>query len=314
MVELNMHNRRRFIQKATLGGLAFGASAFAPKWLFAAGAQKLTLLHTNDWHSRIEPFPMDGSRYEGLGGAAARAEQIRQIRAKEDQVLLLDSGDFFQGTPYFNYFGGELELKLMEQMGYDATTIGNHDFDGGLEGLAKQLEHSSFPLISSNYDFTNTPLQDKNIPFKIFKKKKLKIGVFGIGIELAGLVPLKLYGETKYLDPIEKANETAAILKHDHKCHLVVCLSHLGLRYAEKKVSDEILAQSTSNIDVILGGHTHTFLPQPIEYQNTENKSVLVNQVGWAGIVLGRLDLHFELNSDNKKIYSSTVILNEKTT
>ena len=309
-----MQNRRQFLKRTAATGLALGASALAPEWLFASDTQTLCLLHTNDWHSRIEPFPMDGSRFQGLGGAAARAFQIKKVRQEEDNVILLDSGDFFQGTPYFNYFKGELEMKLMDEMGYEAATIGNHDFDAGMEALVKQHGLTNFPLIISNYDFTDTPLEKVTLPFKVFKKKKLKIGVFGVGIELEGLVPLKLYGNTKYLDPIKISNETAATLKHDYKCDLIICLSHLGLRYDEKKVSDEILAQSTSNIDVILGGHTHTFLPQPLEYQNTENETVIVNQVGWAGIVLGRIDFQFSDYLDAKYLYSSTVIVNEKTT
>ena len=120
---------------------------------------------------------------------AQRAGLINSIREKEDHVLLLDAGDIFQGTPYFNFYGGELEFKLMSTMKYDAATLGNHDFDNGLIGLKKQLPFAKFPFLIANYDFSKTILKDKFNPYKIFNKGGIKIGVFGIGIELEGLVP-----------------------------------------------------------------------------------------------------------------------------
>lgn len=267
--------------------------------------KRLTILHTNDWHSRIEPFPMDGSRNEGLGGAAKRAELIRKIRLESDQVLLLDSGDIFQGTPYFNYFGGELEFKLMSSMGYDAATIGNHDFDGGIENLAHQLKHASFKMLNANYDLEATPLKDQVQPYRIIKKDGIKIGIFGIGIELDGLVPDKLYGNARYLDPIQESNKIADFLRKTEDCDLVICLSHLGYKYNNSKISDVLLAQKSSNIDVILGGHTHTFMKEPDQVMNKEGKTVLINQVGWAGILLGRIDFQFERVTGLKKSITS---------
>ena len=166
-----------------------------------------------------------------LGIATTGATIIKQIRDEVNQVLLLDAGDIFQGTPYFNIYGGELEFKLMSEMKYDAATIGNHDFDNGLEGFKKQLPHANFPFLIANYDFSNTILRNIFKPFKIFTKGDLKIGVFGIGIELDGLVSKSLFGNTIYQDPIIKANHYAALLKHKERCNLIICLSHLGFKY-----------------------------------------------------------------------------------
>lgn len=312
MEELLKINRRNFIKT---GGLAGAAVALSINSLdaFANGRlQKLTILHTNDVHSRIEPFPMDGSRNQGLGGTARRAALIKKIRAEQDNVLLLDAGDIFQGTPYFNKFGGELEIKLMSQMGYDATTLGNHDFDNGIEGFYKQLPHANFPVLISNYDLSNTQLSKSTQPFKILKKAGLKIGVFGLGIELKGLVDPKNYGEAQYQDPITKANEVASVLKNDYKCDLVICLSHLGYRYRDDKVSDQVLAKSTRNIDLIIGGHTHSFMEVPEDVKNLDGKITTINQVGFAGINLGRIDYYFEAYKDKKMKFGTPYLINNK--
>ena len=309
-----MLNRRKFISQSAL---AAGAFLAGPTLGHAAGwfeeEVKLTILHTNDTHSRIDPFPMDGGRNQGLGGVAARAGLINQIRKQEAHVLLLDAGDIFQGTPYFNIYKGEPEIKAMSAMGYDATTIGNHDFDAGLEVLNRQLRsHARFPMLVSNYDFSGTPMEHTYQPYSIFKKGRLKVGVFGIGIELKGLVPENLYGHTKYLDPVQKASEVAAELKRKD-CDLIICLSHLGYKYAENKISDVILAKETENIDLIIGGHTHTFLDVPVSVKNKKGEEVLINQVGFAGIQLGRLDFVFEKRKGKKLLESAPIIVSKKT-
>ncbi len=310
-----MLNRKKFIRQAALSA---GAIMTGPSLAQAAeyfSPLKLTILHTNDVHSRIEPFPMDGGRNQGLGGVAARAELITNIRKDQEHVLLLDAGDIFQGTPYFNIYKGEPEIKAMTAMQYDACTIGNHDFDGGMENLATQLSsHAKFPMLVANYDFTGTPMEYKTQPYKIFKKGKLKIGVFGVSIEGRGLIPDTLFGATKYLDPVQKANETAYELKKDKNCDMVICLSHLGYQYKESnKVSDEILAKGSQNIDLIIGGHTHTFFDNPITYKNKDGDDIIVNQVGWAGIVLGRLDFEFTKFSGKKLANSHTISVSQKT-
>jgi 5'-nucleotidase len=302
------NSRRKFISQLAKATALTGIVGI-PSELFAAkDVIKLTVLHTNDTHSRIDPFPENDPKFPGMGGVARRMEMIQQVRNQEEHVLLLDSGDIFQGTPYFNLYGGELEFKLMSKMGYDAATMGNHDFDNGIEGFAKQLPHASFPFLCSNYDFNQTLLAGKTIPYKIFEKGSIRVGVFGIGIELKGLVDSKAYGNTIYNDPVDAANTIAEKLKKHEHCDLVICLSHLGYKYDNSsKVSDEILAKKTSNIDLILGGHTHTFLDTPVQYMNKEQKVVLVAQTGWAGIRLGRIDFFAERKSKKFASNGTTV-------
>ena len=310
-----MLTRKAFIYNNVMAAGAFLAGSSVLNELVAdEKAYRLIVLHTNDVHSRIDPFPMDGGSNQGLGGVAARAEIIEKIRREEENVLLLDAGDIFQGTPYFNFYKGEPEIKAMSSMLYDAATIGNHDFDAGLENLATQLtSHANFPMLVANYDFTGTPMETKYQPYKIFKKGKIKIGVFGLGIEMAGLVSENLSAGTKYLDPIEKGNEIAFTLKKEKDCDLVICLSHLGNSYSDNKVSDKRLAGETENIDLIIGGHTHTFLPAPILYKNKKGSDVIVNQVGRGGINLGRLDFNFSKFSKKKLSQASSIMVTKKT-
>jgi 5'-nucleotidase len=210
----------------------------------------------------------------------------------------LDAGDIFQGTPYFNYYGGELEFKLMSMMEYDASTIGNHDFDNGVAGLYAQMPHAKFEFLSANYDFKNTLMDGIAKPYKIFNKNGIKVGVFGIGIELDGLVDKKNYLETRYNNPVETAQEMTRILKEEHKCDLIICLSHLGYNYKNEptRICDLQLAAVTKDIDLIIGGHTHTFLDKPTVTKNSIGNDVLVNQVGCYGINLGRIDFYFDSN------------------
>jgi len=300
-----MINRRNFIKTGVIATAATALSMDTLDALASGEVKKLTILHTNDVHSRIEPFPMDGSRNQGLGGVARRAALIKKVRLQEPNVLLLDAGDIFQGTPYFNLYGGELEIKLMSDMGYDAATMGNHDFDNGVEGFYRQLPHANFPILVSNYDFSDTVMHKSTQPYKIFNKQGLKIGVFGIGLELKGLVGEQNYKGTIYQDPILKANETADLLKNEFKCDLVICLSHLGYKYADNKVSDQTLALNNDNIDLIIGGHTHTFLREPQDVKNRAGKITTINQVGFAGINLGRVDYYFEQYRGKKLLTSS---------
>ena len=310
-----MLNRKQFMRQAALSAGAMMAGSSIVNAVEYFNPFKLTILHTNDVHSRLEPFPMDGGRNQGLGGIVGRSQLISQIRQEEEHVLLLDAGDIFQGTPYFNLYKGEPEIKAMTAMNYDACTIGNHDFDAGMENLATQLTgHANFPMLVANYDFTGTPMEHKTQPYKIFKKGKLKIGVFGVSIEGRGLIPDNLFGATKYLDPIQKANETADQLKRNEGCDMIICLSHLGYQYKESnKVSDEVLAKETENIDLIIGGHTHTFFDNPVDYKNKKGDDVIVNQVGFAGIILGRLDFEFSKFSGKKMAKSHTISVSQKT-
>ncbi len=286
--------RRKFIKKTiasstflTLGGLSL-SSFESPE------IKKITVLHTNDVHSYIDAFPANHPRNPNMGGVAKRATLIESIRKENKNVLLLDAGDIFQGTPYFNYYGGELEFKLMSMMKYDVATLGNHDFDNGIDGLFAMFPHKTFDFVNANYDFKNTILDTHINPYKIMVVDDIKIGIFGLGVILEGLVDKKNYKETIYNNPIEVAQGVVKELKEYQKCDLIICLSHLGFSYNDdkEKPSDVLLAESTKDIDLIIGGHTHTFLDKPVVKKNSEGKDVLINQVGCYGINLGRIDFY----------------------
>lgn len=299
--------RRAFIQQASAGAalvtLGGGLQSFS-----SPGTKKITILHTNDVHSHIDAFGPDDGRNANKGGVARRASLVEKFRKENPNTLLLDAGDIFQGTPYFNYYGGELEFKLMSMLKYDAATIGNHDFDNGIDGLYAQIPHAKFEFISANYDFSNTVMDTHVRPYKVFQKDGIKIGVFGLGIELKGLVDPAMFKETKYLDPIEITQDMTRILKTEEKCDLIICLSHLGYNYKSDKISDLKLAKATKDIDLIIGGHTHTFLPKPTVVKNSENKNLLVNQVGCYGVYLGKIDFYFDSNK-NKTADGASIIV-----
>lgn len=287
-------NRRLFLKNLSAGtaGVALGTLPFQS---FATDDfVTITILHTNDIHSHIEPFEGTNPRYAGKGGLARISGLAKHIRQKNSNTLLFDAGDMFQGTPYFNYFKGELVLKLMSAAGYDAGTIGNHEFDNGLEGLLKPLPHAKFPIVNSNYDFSDTILAGKFPRWKIFRKAGIEIGVYGLGVELDGLVGKKQYGNTIYNDPLKVAREMESFLKNEKKCDLVACLSHLGLKYSENKVSDLVLAGETLYTDLIIGGHTHSFLEEPLTLKNKKGNPVIVNQAWWGGLMMGQIDFVFE--------------------
>ncbi len=295
--------RRNFIKNTAATSALLSLSGLSLSSFSTVNEKKITILHTNDVHSHIDPFPENHPRNPSMGGVARRANIIEQIRKEEENILLLDAGDIFQGTPYFNYYGGELEFKLMSMMKYDLATLGNHDFDNGIDGFFAQLPHANFDFVSANYDFKNTELNGIVKPYKTFIKDGIKIGVFGLGIELEGLVDKKLYKETKYYNPIEVATDITKTLKESEKCDLIICLSHLGFDYKNEKdkPSDLKLAAATQDIDLIIGGHTHTFLDKPVIKTNKVGKQVVINQVGAYGINLGRIDFYF---SDETKYIS----------
>jgi 5'-nucleotidase len=287
-----MWNRRAFIRAIAVGGL--GVSALPTLAVKQNKLTRILVLHTNDIHCRFEPFPANDPKNGGKGGLNRIAAYIEKMRENEPDLLLLDSGDFSQGTPYFNFFKSEVVLKLMTEMGYNAGTIGNHEFDNGLEGMAEGFPFASYPIISSNYDFSETILAGLVKKNLILERKGVKIGIYGLGIELNGLVdPLKS-GKTKYLDPVETALHQEYLLKKEEKCDLVICLSHLGLEYAHDKISDKVLAGKTHFTDLILGGHTHSFLEKPLEVKNAGQQPIIVNQAGWAALQLGQIEFFVE--------------------
>ena len=300
--------RRHFIQQTTAATALAGLGALNLQSC-VSNRKHITILHTNDVHSHIDPFGPNDKRNANKGGVARRATLVENIRKENPNTLLLDAGDIFQGTPYFNYYGGELEFKLMSMLKYDLATIGNHDFDNGIDGLYAQLPHAKFEFVSANYDFSNTVMDTHVKPYKVLVKDGVRIGVFGLGIQLEGLVDKKMYKETVYHNPIEVAQDMSRILKEEESCDLIICLSHIGYHYKNSpdRVCDLHLAKATKDIDLIIGGHTHTFLPKPTVAQNSAGKNVLVNQVGAYGLYLGRIDFYFE---QGKPLYSdSTTII-----
>lgn len=286
-------NRRKFLRKIAIIGIG---STFIPS-LFSNSnkkkKRKLIVLHTNDFHSRIDAFPANHPKYPNQGGIRALKGMIDEVKSENTNVLLLDCGDIIQGTPYFNLFGGNVEIEWMNKIGYHASTLGNHDFDGGIENLKKLIEKAKFPFINCNYGVKNTVLANKLLEYKIVKINNLKIGITGVGIDPQGLIPDHLCKGVTYLDPIEQVNKIAKTLKEEKHCDFVICISHLGFEYKNDQVSDKVLATKTRNVDLILGGHTHTFLDAPISVENLDKKKVLVNQAGWAGLRLGKIEITF---------------------
>ncbi|WP_101260301.1 bifunctional metallophosphatase/5'-nucleotidase [Labilibaculum filiforme] len=303
-----MWNRRDFLKNIGLAGLFLGTGVL-PKSATAAKKelQKITILHTNDLHSRIEPFPKEDPNYSGLGGFARIHALVQKIRKEEELVLLFDAGDVFQGTPYFNFFKGEAEFKLMSKIGYDAGTLGNHEFDNGVEGIASQMKHLNFPLLNANYNFTGTELEGQIPAYKIFDKGDLKIGIFGLGVNLDGYVEPKNRGAISYIDPVIVTEKMVNILKNENACDLVICLSHMGLKSFTDGDGDLDLAKQTRGIDLIIGGHTHTLMETPERVLNLDGDEVLINQVGWAGIALGRIDFYID-KKNNTKLAASKLI------
>lgn len=287
-------NRRKFLSNTSATSAFFALGGLSLNSCFNDTKKKITILHTNDVHSHIDPFPITHSEFPNLGGLARRATLVESIRNENPNTLLFDAGDIFQGTPYFNFYGGELEFRLMSMLKYDAATIGNHDFDNGIDGLFSQLPNAKFQLITANYDFTNTIMNGYTKPYEIYEVDGIKIGVYGLGIELNGLVTKRLFKETIHLDPFEIAQDTEKKLKEEEKCDIIICLSHLGYKYNSDKPDDLKLAAQTKYTNLIIGGHTHTFLDKPTIVKNSAQVDVLVNQVGCFGINLGRIDFYFD--------------------
>jgi len=306
MDESVKYKRREVLRLLGAGalGLSF-SSLYGSNLTLRKEEVRLSILHTNDWHSRIDPFPANDPKYPGMGGAAKRAYLIKKIRKETNNVLLLDAGDIIQGTPYFNYYHGEPEIKLMNLMGYDAATMGNHDFDNGMEALARLMKMADFPFVNCNYNLQGTPLEKHVKRSVVVKRQGVKVGITGIGINLKGFIPDEHHAGVTYMNPVDASNAEAYRLKHEKGCAFVVCLSHLGYSYPDAKVSDLVLAAESENIDLILGGHTHTFLEKPEIRVNKVGEKVVVNQVGWAGLRLGHVNCVFSSQSNrdsNEKV------------
>lgn len=262
--------------------------------LSVSAQRKLMILHTNDTHSCIMPLntSLTDTMLAGRGGFLRRVAMIKEERKKHPDLLLFDSGDFSQGSPYYTLFKGDVEIGLMNEMGYDASTVGNHEFDFGLENMARIFKKAKFPILCANYDFTGTPLEGIIKPYTIIKRNGVKIGVFGIDPEMDGLVIHKNYEGVKYLDPVSSAEKIASLLKNKLKCDVVICISHLG--WGLKGMDDQRMIAGSRNIDLVLGGHSHTYFETLKYAKNLDGKEIPVDQNGKNAVFVGRLILNFD--------------------
>lgn len=256
----------------------------------AAKRSKIVILHTNDTHSQVETSAAN-TRQPNMGGYARRMGLIKQIRKEEKNLLLLDAGDYWQGTPYFNFFNGRIEIEAMNRMRYDAATLGNHEFDNGVDTLATVLSQAQFPILCANYDCFGTPLENILKPYLILQRSGLKIGIFGLGVNPKGLVMSSNYRGIRYKDPVQTAVEISEELKNKKHCDLIICLSHLGV--IPGQVNDYDVARATRYVDVIIGGHSHTLLENH-SYPNAEGRAVTIAQMAKSGFYLGRIDILLE--------------------
>ena len=261
----------------------------------AVMAQKtITILHTNDTHSCIMPLNpnLADTLLAGRGGFLRRIAMLQEERRKDPDLLLFDSGDFSQGSPYYTLYQGDVEIELMNRMGYAASTVGNHEFDFGIENMARIFKKANFPILCTNYDFTGTAMEGIVKPYIILKRKGVKIGVFALDPKMDGLVDVTKYKGVKYLDPTKTALETATMLKEKMKCDLVICITHLGVRQPED--GDEQVVAGSRNIDLVLGGHSHTYLKELLYVKNMDGKPVPIDQNGKHGIFIGKIELQVE--------------------
>ncbi len=267
-----------------------------------AGAQtkELLILHSNDTHSCIDPLSVNVKEkgdVAGKGGFMRRIEMLRQERLAHPDLLYFDSGDFCQGSPFYTIYQGDVEIKLMNEMGIDASTIGNHEFDFGVENMVRLFRMANFPIVCSNYDFGNTELKSIVKPYLILKRNGLKIGVFPLCPKMEGLVDEDKCQGLTYLDPIAKANEMTQLLKKK-KCDLVICISHLGWD-KHNGANDQEMVAGSHGIDLVLGGHSHTFFEELRYVKDLDGRNVPIDQNGKHGAYIGKMVLKFDKNASH---------------
>ncbi len=285
-----MINRRNFLTTSA----AFGATLVGfPRTLLEASAAEsvITILHTNDTHSQIDPLPPN-DRNAGKGGVARRATLVKRVRKENPNTLLLDAGDVLQGTPYFNFYKGEVEYKAMSAIGYDAGTLGNHEFDNGLEALAAALKFANFDIVSANYDVKGTVLEDRVKRYVVKTAGGIRVGLFGLGISPTALITPANFKGVTFIDPVIAAREVVKKLREEERCSLVVCMSHLGY-HEDGKRGNSMLASQVDGIDFIASGHTHLFMEQPVTAIQPCGAKTLIFEVGKSGIYVGRVDFTF---------------------
>ena len=278
--------------------LKFATREAEPHANTAAAETLITILHSNDTHSQIDPLPSTDGSYPGKGGVARRATLVKRVRKANPNTLLVDAGDVCQGTPYFNYYKGEVEYKAMSAIGYDAGTLGNHEFDNGVDALAAALKFANFDLVSCNYDVKGTALEGRIKPYTVKTVAGIRVGLFGMGISPVALITPANFKGITYLDPLESASDVVKTLREKENCSLVVGMSHLG--YYEKprqgQVGDSQVAAQVDGIDFIASGHSHLFMEQPVAVRQPSGGETLVFQVGKSGIYVGRVDFKFRHN------------------
>jgi len=271
-------------------GAAAMASCVSPRREDVPAIARLTLLHTNDTHSRIEPFGPGNGALSGKGGMARRATLVKELRSQLGNVLLLDAGDVFQGTPYFNQYKGSLDYKLMSMVGYDAATLGNHDFDNGVEGLLAAMAEAKFPFVNCNLDMKGAPALAKRVqPWLVKQLPGIRVGITGVCVDFKGLVAPKNHEGVAWMDPLESLKPVVKHLREQEKVDMVVLLSHLGYDLKGLGWDDLSLAPKLPGVDVIIGGHSHTFLEEPVRVKHAAGET-LIFQVGFGGVNLGRMD------------------------
>lgn len=298
-----MISRRRFLtSSAAFGGAflfrapglpSFGSESLSPSILQRRNRDTLiTILHTNDTHSQIDPVPANDKLYPGKGGVARRATLVKRVRRENPNTLLIDAGDVFQGTPYFNFYKGEVEYKAMSEIGYDVGTLGNHEFDNGVDALAAATKFARFPLVSANYDVRGTALENKIKQYVVREVGGVRVGLFGLGISPVGLITPANFKGITYRDPIIVSREVVKILKETERCSLIVAMSHIGYNPEGRAgtVGDSQVAAQVNDIDFIASGHNHTFMDKPVSVRQPSGKETLIFQVGKSGIYVGRVD------------------------
>ena len=270
----------------------------------AWGQQKLVILHTNDTHSAIMPLSrnLGDTLLAGRGGYLRRMELVRREREAEPGLLLFDSGDFSQGSPYYTLFKGDVEVGLMNMMRYDAATLGNHEFDFGLDNLARLLRKARFPVVCANYDFSGTPLEGLVKPYVVIEREGLRVGVFGLSPRLDGLVAKENYGGVVYNDPVEAARKAVKALRSGERCDVVVCLSHLGWAQAQPDIDDSTMIAGTQGIDLVLGGHSHSYFEKLEHVRDADGRSVPVDQNGKHGVFVGKMEMSLKVEGKHEHL------------
>lgn len=320
-----MITRRGFLKASVAGGVVAAsprsvlqslARPTGPLWSAIStpllevlpGEKLITILHTNDTHSQIDPIPANDKQYPDKGGVARRATLVKRVRQENPNTLLIDAGDVFQGTPYFNFFKGEVEYKSMSLIGYDVVTLGNHDFDNGVADLAKAMKFANFEFVSSNYDVAGTPLASRVKPYVVRVLGGVRVGLFGLGISPDNLITPENFKGVTYNDPVKASREVVATLRGRERCTLVIGMSHLGYypNARDGGIGDTQVAAQVDGIDFIASGHTHTFMKQPVMTKTPSGGNTIIFQVGRSGIYVGRVDLKIR---DGKVVASAGRLL-----